>query len=320
MNAIDEIKEAIDKFQTFLISTHIHADGDAIASELALFRLLVNLGKKAYIINDTPTPAVYRSLPDAENIREFTGRLPPGIEVLFAIDCPSLERLGRVGEALPEGIFIINIDHHPPLAPFADIHWQEPHASSTGELLFRLFHGNYEIDEKMAENLYVAILTDTGRFTFANTTPESLQAAAQLVSLGASPQVIGQKLYQTFSVAQLKIRSRTLASLEKSADGKIAWASLTQKDFEELGIGPEDTQGFSDIPRSLAGVEVGVLFRELTGGKIKVSLRSKGNVDVNEVARKFGGGGHPEAAGCILEGTLNEIQKKIIAALRETLE
>lgn len=320
MGAPDEIKKAIEKYQTFLISTHIHADGDAIASELALFRLLKNLGKTAYIINDTPTPAVYQGLPDAEHIQEFDGRLPQGIEVLFIIDAPSLERLGRVGENLPDEIFIINIDHHPPLAPFAHIHWQEPSASSTGELLFRLFQENFAIDEKMAENLYVAILTDTGRFTFPNTTPESLRAAAELVRLGASPEVIGRKLYQSLSLAQLKIRSRAEDSLEKSQDGKIAWTSLTQKDFEETGLGPEDTQGLADLPRSLAGVEAGVLFRELPQNKVKVSLRSKGKVDVNEIARKFGGGGHPQAAGCILEGSLPEIQKKILRALEEAIK
>jgi phosphoesterase RecJ-like protein len=172
----------------------------------------------------------------------------------------------------------------------------------------------------MAENLYVAILTDTGRFTFANSTPESLRAAAELVSLGASPEVIGRKLYESLSLAQLKMRARVLAALAKSPDGKIAWTALTQKDFQDLSIGPEDTQEFSDIPRSLAGVEVGVLFRELGQGQIKVSLRSKGNVDVNEVARKFGGGGHSEAAGCILEGTLSEIQKKLIAAIQEAIK
>ena len=320
MKAIDQITEAINKYRSFLISTHIHADGDAIASELALFRLLKNLGKTAFIINDTPTPAIYQGLPDAEHIQTFSSRLPQGIEVLFAIDGPSLDRLGRLGEALPEGIFIINIDHHPPLKPFAHIHWQEPHSSSTGELLFRLFHRNFEIDEKIAENLYVAILTDTGRFTFPNTTPESLQTAAELVRLGASPQVIGRKLYESLSLAQLKMRARALDSLKKSEDGKIAWTSLTQKDFEEMGIGPEDTQGFADLPRSLSTVEVGVLFRELTGGTVKVSLRSKGKVDVNEIARKFDGGGHAQAAGCILEGSLPQVQEKVLQALQEALK
>jgi len=320
LKAPDEIREAISKYQTFLISTHIHADGDAIASELALFRLLKNLGKTAFIINDTPTPVVYQGLLDAEYIQTFSGELPQGIEVLFALDGPSLERLGRVGENLPDEVFIINIDHHPPLEPFADIHWQEPHLSSTGELLFRLFHGNFDIDDRMAENLYVAILTDTGRFTFANTTPQSLEAAAKLVSLGASPEVIGRKLYQSLSLAQLKIRARAEEALEKSEDGKIAWTSLTQKDFQELGIGPEDIQDFADIPRSLAGVEVSVLFRELPENRVKVSLRSKGKVDVNEVARKFGGGGHAQAAGCILQGSLPQIQKKVLSALQEAVK
>lgn len=317
---LQRIEDLVVQKKTFLITAHEKLDGDALGAELAFWHLLKGMGKEATIYNQDPTPGNYRFLPGSERI---VNSLPPldGFEVAVILDCSELERVGKEAGRLGSIPHLINIDHHVSNGGFCEATFLDSEASSTGELVFRLVgHLGETITPPMATALYTAILTDTGGFRYGNTSPQALAAAAALVEAGARPQWISENVYESNPPEKLRLLAEVLPTLSLEAGGRVASLTVLQRMFAASGALPEHTEGFVDIPRTIHGVDVSVLFSELPDGRFKVSMRSKGQVDVEQVARAFGGGGHLNAAACRLEGDLPEVRRRIIEEIGTVLE
>jgi len=322
MSAIDDIIDIVDQHDRFMISTHVRSDGDAIGSEVAALQVLRSLGKSAEIVNDGAVPRVFQFLDPNGEIAGDPATARGDAQVAFVLDATSLDRIGDAAKRIPDGATIINVDHHVSNENFGAVNLVDPHACSTGEIVYRIIkQAGVSVPQLGLEAIYTAIVTDTGRFTHGNTTPEALHAAADLIHAGVDPGKMGSQIYQNEPVGLSLLRSQTGATLELHEDGQIATMHMTRQMFAETGVDPMDTQEFSDMPRALEGVEVGVLFRELDEpNKVKASFRSKGRVDVNAIAGSFDGGGHIRAAGCTVDGDLATGKAKIVAAVTEALK
>ncbi len=314
---IKEIIAAINEGQNFLITSHVRLDGDALGSELAVYLMLHDLGKKAVIYNQDSTPEHYRFLPAARNIVHTPGDLEH-YDAAFVLDCSELERIGDQAEKLSKIKKLINIDHHISNGGFCDIKLIDAQASSTGELIYRLMKDmSINMTKDFGSNLYAAILTDTGGFRYSNTRHGALWAAATLVEKGADPQWISENIYESDPPAKLKLLAKTMETLSLDLKMKVGSLVVTHKMLQEAGASMEHTDGFVDIPRAVQGIEISILYSQLNGNGFKLSLRSKGQVNVEKVAKKFGGGGHINAAACRIEGDIESIKIKIMEAIKE---
>jgi bifunctional oligoribonuclease and PAP phosphatase NrnA len=310
------ISELIGRHRVFLITAHERLDGDAVGSELALCGILKNLGKEAVIYNQDPTPENYLFLPGCDAIVQELPPLGP-FEVAIVLDCSELGRVGRESARIGTIPKLINIDHHVSNGGFCDARLLDPLASSTGELIFRLVQEmNLALTSEMATCLYTAILTDTGGFRYGNTRRGTLLTAADLIAGGADPQWISENVYEMDSPAKIRLLAAVLPTLTLDEGGRVGSLVVMQKALADAGALPEHTEGFVDLPRSIRGVEISILYAEKPDGGFKLSLRSKGIVNVERVARAFGGGGHTNAAGCRAVGELSEIRRRVIEAIR----
>ena len=317
----NDIHNVIKRYDCFLITTHVRADGDGIGSEVALYHALKGMGKSVSIANDSPIPQIYKFIIPGTGMYIHPELSQDRAEVVFTLDCPTLDRLGKIQGIIPEDAVIINIDHHISNERFGKINWVSEEMCATGEIILHLLKGgNINITPDMATALYVAIVTDTGRFTHSNTTPEALRMAAFLIERGARHVEISKHVYNTNPYNLVKLNALALNTVNLHAGNRIATLWLTRKMLGETGINPIDTQEFADIPISIDGVIVGVLLREMTEPNwIKVSLRSRNGFNVNNIANKFGGGGHKYAAGCEIQGTITEVQRLILEELEKAL-
>lgn len=316
------VAKAIKKHKSFLITSHINSEGDAIGSQLALGTLLERLNKKFYIINDTEPPKTFRFFPEVEKIKKFSPRRFY-FDTAIILDCSDLDRIGRVKRLVGADKLIINIDHHRGNTKFGDINWIGEDSSSTGEMLFQLF--NYlglKITEKEGAFLYAAILTDTGSFRYTNTTPKTHRVAAKLLECGIKPSRIYENIYENFSFSARKLLGHALTTLKKTKDGKIAWIWLTKKHFKKSGGSLEETIDFVNYPRFIKDVKMAIFFMQVPHKKneIKVSLRSKGDVNVYKIAKFFGGGGHRTAAGCNLRGSMKQVENTVLRKVRQAIK
>ncbi|MEW6409885.1 MAG: bifunctional oligoribonuclease/PAP phosphatase NrnA [Nitrospirota bacterium] len=319
---MNKIIEIINRNSTFLITTHINPEGDAIGSELALFLILKKLGKKAMILNSDTVPLIYRFLPHSEAIVVSNPELVSGLsgdyDVLFIVDCGDLERTGLRIEGIRGKIAVI--DHHITSKPFGDHSWIEPSASSTGEMIYELAVSlGVNIDTDIAINLYTCILTDTGSFRYSSTTPKALKIAGLLLEKGIDPWRVTEEVYESQSLNRIRLLGMVLSKIEISDDGKIAWIVVTQDMYRDTATTAEDTENFANYPRAIRDVDVSIFFRELENGRFKISFRSKGHIDVSAVAQIFGGGGHHNAAGCVIEAGLDDAKRMVISAVENII-
>jgi phosphoesterase RecJ-like protein len=265
-------------------------------------------------------PKLYRHLAGSERIH--TGPTPPAgypetFDAIIALECPSLDRTGV--EAAIEDLPVINIDHHLGNEHYGRVNWVDTAAPSLGEMIYRIARALLvELDEETATALYLTLVTDTGGFRFSNSTPAAFGAAASLVTEGARPEQVAQWLYESQPMSAIRLLTEMLPSLEVH-DEKIATATVTNEMFEKAGATTADTEGLIDYPRSVAGVEAAALIRQIGNEQFKVSLRSRGSVDVEKIARRNGGGGHRNAAGFKAEGTLAEVRSQVVEELQAAL-
>lgn len=317
----ESLRDRLAAARRVLLTSHANPDGDAIGSELGLGRALRALGKEAVIWNLHATPALYAQLPGAATIH--SGEVPPasfpdGFDLAITLECPSLERTGLAGELakLP----LLNIDHHLGNTLYGSENWVDPAAPAVGVMVAELVLAlGGELDRPAADCLLLALITDTGGFRFGNSTPEAFRAAARLVELGAEVERVSLWLYESQPEPAIRLLGELLSTLERH-HGRIATVCLTLEMFRRCGAGPGDSEGLIDTPRSIAGVDAVVLFRELGPDEWKISLRSRGAVDVERIARAHGGGGHHNAAGCRFAGPLATAQSTFVAALRQAIE
>jgi phosphoesterase RecJ-like protein len=314
---INEIITAINEGQNFLITAHVRLDGDAVGSELALYLMLKELGKKVLVYNQDHTPERYRFLPAANNIVHNINNVEQ-YDTGIILDCSDLTRCGDEAEKIVKIKKLINIDHHVSNNGFCSLKMLDAQASSTGELLFRLMQEmKFKMSKDICTNLYAAIITDTGNFRYSNTTKETFWAAENLVANGADPQWISENIYESDSPARLKLLAKALETLSLDLKNKVGSLVVTQKAIQETGASWELTEGFVDIPRTVRGIEVAVLYTQRGDNNYKLSLRSKADVNVEKVAKKFGGGGHIHAAACWIKGDIESIKSRVIEAIRE---
>ena len=310
------ISELINRYRVFLITAHERLDGDALGSELALYHILRSLGKEATVYNQDQTPENYQFLPGSDRIVHELPPLGP-VEVAFILDCSELERIGREHGRIAAIPNLANIDHHVSNEGFCEATLVDPLASSTGEMICRLVsHMGLAVSREAATCLYAAILTDTGGFRYGNTGPGTLLAAADLVAAGAEPQWISEHIYEMNPPAKIRLLAAILPTLSIDEGGRVGSLTVTQQALAAAGALPDYTEGFVDLPRTIRGVEISILYAELTDGRFKVSLRSKGSVNVERVARVFGGGGHMNAAACRIEGEFVEIRRRVLETIR----
>lgn len=309
------IIDAIRSNQSFLITSHVRLDGDAVGSELALYHLLRNMGKNAVVYNQDETPHNYRFLPGSEAILRTLDSIEP-FDAVFVLDCSELDRIGDAATRIAEAKCIINVDHHISNKGEFGIGVVDPSASSVGELIFRLMEEmGADVTEDIAVNLYTAILTDTGSFRYSNTGKETFRIAGRLLEAGVSPHGVAAWVYDTNPIEKIKLMARVLGTLQFFCDGRISVLWVSKDMMRETGALPEHTENFVDLARSIEGVEVAAFFTEVEKDSYRVSLRSKGKIDVERVARMFGGGGHFSAAACRMEGSLAEVKNRMIRSI-----
>lgn len=318
----DDVLAAVRDGNRFLITSHVNPDGDAIGSSLGLARLIRGLGKGALVWSRDPVPALYRPLPGSDRVH--SGEEPPAgfperFDRAVVLECPSLERTGleaRIGE-----LSVINLDHHLGNQHYGEVNWVDPSAPAVGEMVHRLAGAlKVDLDSETATVLYLTLVSDTGGFRFANTTAAAFEAAASLVRDGASPSQVAHWLYESQPEGMVRLLGELLATLERVAGGRVAVVELSPEMFERAGAADGDSEGLIDVPRSIAGVAAVALFRRRPDGSTKVSLRSRGEIDVERVARRHGGGGHKNAAGCLLEDDPAAAREKVLADLAAAVE
>ena len=317
---LNKIIGIINNCQSFLITSHVRLDGDAIGSEMAMYQMLTHMGKIAVVYNQDETPGNYRFLPGTEEIVHTLPDLER-YEVAVVLDCSDLERIGDEASRIVDVKRVINIDHHISNGNFGGFAYVDPQASSTGELLYRLIKAmGVDFTKDMATSLFAAILTDTGGFRYRNTKKDTLVASGHLIEKGADPQWISENIYESNPPSKIRLLTRVLDTLTFDWSKKVGYMVVSRKTLEDAGALMEHTEGFVDIPRSIQGIEVSILFNEVSDHYFKLSLRSKGKVNVERIARTFGGGGHINAAACQIEGDLETIRQRVLDLIGTAVE
>lgn len=313
--AAAEVAERIRAGRNFLITGHRNPDGDALGSGLALQRLIRRMGKNArMVVRDGFAKPLY-SIPGADEVTisdTLPSDYPAAYDALFTMECPEVHRTGY--EVLPGPV--VNIDHHLGNEMYGEINYLDIEAPSVGEMILQLNrnHLKLPLDPETATAMYVSLATDTGFFRYHNTTLRTFEAAEELVRAGAVPGDVSLWINESNSRGSIKLLGLCLTTLELHGGGRIATIDLPQRFFEEAGATPEDTEGIVNYGRSIDGVLASALLKE-AGGTTRVSLRAKPGVDVQQVAAKFGGGGHKAASGCTIPLPLAEAKKKLVSLL-----
>ena len=310
-NSLQDVLRSIERHDVFVLTSHARPDGDAIGSVLACGHLLRALGKRADVVLSDGVPILYRPLPGADQVihaQYVNGQYQAAI----LLECDSIQRTRVQGL---ENRFLINIDHHHSGKPFAQINWIDPSACATAEMIYRLAkEAGARLTPEMATCLYTAVLTDTGSFAYGGVNAHTFELAAELVRAGADPGRLAQNVYFSNPTSKMRLLGAALSHLHR--EGPLAWMYVTRADMEHAGAIDEDTEGLVNYALGIAGVEVAVFFRELADGQFRVSLRSKGRLDVAAIAEKFGGGGHECASGFSIEGPLSVASERVLAMTR----
>jgi len=308
---LNEVLKQIERRHRFLLTSHARPDGDAVGSALAFCQVLRAMGKRAEVILRDGVPRIYQPLPFAGEVIS-ADRVNGEYEAAIILECDSIQRTRLQGL---EGRFLISIDHHVSGRPFANVNWIEPKAVATAELVYCLAReAGVTISSEIATCLYTALLADTGSFMFEGTNEHTFALARELVLAGANPAHCARNIYFGHSTAKMRLLGAALSHLHR--EGRFAWIWVTRDQMEVAGAKEEDCEGLVNYVLSIGDVEVAAFFRELSDGRFRVSLRSKGQLNVAQVAEQFGGGGHECASGCSLDGPLASAVAKIVERLR----
>lgn len=320
-STLAQIGSTLREYHRFAVLGHVRPDGDALGSQLALALSLQQLGKDVTVWNEDGLLEKYDFLPGGERLTRPPTE-PQDFDVVIALDTATQNRLGTAGEAVRHAKIWINIDHHPSNPGYGDLVYIDPTSPATGQILFELIQSEQlPMDPAIAENLFIAISTDTGSFQYPNTTARTFEIGAELVRAGVNVGRVSQLLYENYPRRRTELLRELLGTMRFEANGKIASFSLSLKVAAELGVRPEDNEGLIDHLRAIHGVIVAVFFEELAEGRVRVSMRSKSEaVDVSAICQKFGGGGHKLAAGARVRGTLTEVEQKILEAICDVID
>jgi len=314
MDQLEQVLHHVEQRRKFVLTSHARPDGDAIGSLLALSGILQKMGKSAEIVMSDYVPVIYKPLPFSDTI-VHTSQVNGKYEAAIILECDSVQRTRIQGL---EQHFLINIDHHHSSKPFANVNWIDTSACATAEMIFRLATAaGVHITPEIATCLYTAVLTDTGSFCYAPTNAHTFELARRLVEHGADPARIAQNVYFSNPTSKMRLLGAALSTLHR--EGPITWMTVTREDMDRCGALEEDCEGLVNYALGIAGVEVAMFFREIADHRVRVSIRSKGAVDVSTVAEAFGGGGHECASGFSVEGPVPAAIDRVLAELRAKL-
>ena len=314
------VLEALEGATSVVLTTHLNADGDGTGCQAALLDYLTHRDKEVWIVNPTPFPDQYRFLIDDPSRILSAGsetalRRCQAADLCVVVDTGEVPRIGRVNP-LVAGVPKVIIDHHPAAdRAIEGLSLRDDGAAAAGELVFDLLvEAGGPWTPAVVRGLYTAILTDTGSFRFANATPGVHRVAAELIALGASPDELYRRIYGSHPMRRFRLLQRALDTLATAHDGQVAWMVIPRSAYRELQCTPDDLEGMVDVPREVEGAEVALLFREMEDGSVKVSFRSNGEADVNQLARQFDGGGHVRASGAVIQGEVDEVVQDVVQA------
>lgn len=319
----DLVRQFILDKDNFLIATHYNPDADTIGAGLALYQALISINKKSLVINKDKTPKDCQFMPYIKDVCNFdtikgTGFTP---HALIIVDCNSIKRVSQQTEhqALFTNLPSCVIDHHEINDTFGDIKWIEPPIASTTMMIYRLIKSlNIEITKDIATCLYAGLCIDTGNFRHENTSTESLSIASDLVSKGIKPSKIYRALFESWSAEKFRLFKEVLKGMEEY--NNIALMTVTKDMLKQTGCDDEDAGNFVDFPKKTIYIKVSVLIKEISQGKYRISMRSKGDINVASVASQYSGGGHKNAAGCTIEGEIDVIKKDLFKKISEVIE
>jgi phosphoesterase RecJ-like protein len=306
---LERVLQEIRSRRCFVVTSHARPDGDGIGSALACAQILRVMGKDAEVVMHDGVPRIYQNLPFAGRVLQ-ADRVPAN-DAAILLECDSIKRTLLDGL---ENCFLINIDHHASGRNFAHVNWIDPTVMATAELVFRLARlACVPVDRDIATCLYTALMTDTGSFMFEGTNEHTFTVARELVLAGADPAHCARHIYFGHSTAKMRLLGAALSNLHR--EGPLAWIWVTQEQMQRLGAREEDCEGLVNYALSMADVQVAIFFRELPDQRYRVSIRSKGEVNVSRVAESFGGGGHICASGCSVDGPLAVAVSKVVDRL-----
>ena len=314
-----EIGLLIESAKKLLVVSHVNPDGDALGTQLAFATYLKSLGKEVTLVREEAIPERYQFLPGIEQIRPIDDiKNSLDIDTVIALECPKLSRAGDIISSLSDDIKIINIDHHQDNDNYGQVKWIDKDASSVGEMVYELFESfRYQIDEETAVLLFTAILTDTGRFRYESTSGRTMEIAGKLIEAGANPRDICDKVFYNLQPATIKLIGNVLSNAEFIDNNRTCLLSLTNEILESEEYSEAETEGIAEYSLYGKGVTLGVTFKERNKGTTRISLRSRGNPNVAELAAEFGGGGHICAAGCSIDKPMTEAKNEFLQKLKE---
>jgi phosphoesterase RecJ-like protein len=313
---VGAICDAIRQRQRFVITSHARPDGDAIGSQVAMMWALRQLGKDVRMVSADPAPPQFQVFPGVADI-QVSKTIDGHFDAAIVMECGDLSRTGVEGF---DKYFVINIDHHVGNTNYGVLNWFDPGAAACGEMVFDLIDAlGVTLTPEIATHIYITILTDTGGFHFSHITPRTFEICRRCTAAGAKPEAIARAVYDSSTMGRLRLMGAILHGLEFEAGGRTAVAALTLKLLQDTGATHEDSDGLINIPLTVKDIQAVAFFKEVAPENFRISLRSKGNIDVNRVANVFGGGGHKNAAGCTMNGAYAEVRAKILAELKQAL-
>lgn len=315
-----EIARILRTEDRFLAVTHVNPDGDAIGSLLGLALALSEMGKASQALSTDKIPDMYEFLPGRELLVADPSEVAPAPNWIISVDAAEARRISGEISHFRSRAGLINIDHHPTNPKFGDLNLVEPHATSTAELIFQLLkEAGYALSPDVGKCLYTGLITDTGGFRFSGVNSRTLELGAEIVASGFEPYEVARRLFEEYPFTRLLLERVMLERMEMLVDGSLCLSTLYVEDFDRLGADKADTENLVDRLREIRGVEAGVLITEMSESLTRVSLRSKGRLDVSVLAKSFGGGGHRHAAGIKTALSPHEIKEKLIRAIEKAL-
>jgi phosphoesterase RecJ-like protein len=311
------IVEAVRTRQRFVLSSHSRPDGDAIGSQLAMAYALREMGKEATVINADPAPPPLRAFPGVPEIR-IANRVDGEFDAAIIMECGELKRTGVAGF---ERFFVVNIDHHPGNESYGQINWFDATAAACSEMVYDVVRAlGVPLTREIATHVYLAILTDTGSFHYSSISPRTFEICRECLAAGVDPVLVARNVYDSNNMGRLKLFGAVLGAMQIDQTGRIAIVYVDHEMARAAGGTYEDTEGLVNLPLTVKEIEAVVFFKQEKGDEYRVSLRSKGDVDINAIAKQYGGGGHKNASGCTISGPIEELQKALVGKIEAAID
>jgi phosphoesterase RecJ-like protein len=312
-----QIVDAVRARQRFVLSSHARPDGDSIGSQLAMAFALQEMGKDALVVNADPASPPLMAFPGVRDIR-LAPSVEGDFEAAIVMECGDLRRTGVAGL---ERFFVINIDHHPGNTGYGQINWFDPGAAACAEMVYDLVRAlGVPLSTTIATHVYLAILTDTGSFHYSSISTRTFEICRECVAAGVDPVMVARNIYDSNNMGRLKLFGAVLGAMQIDQTGRIAIVYVDHEMARIAGGTYEDTEGLVNLPLTVKEIEAVIFFKQEKGDEYRVSLRSKGDVDINAIAKEYGGGGHKNASGCTVSGPIEELQKTLVERVEGAID